>query len=178
MDPQASVGSKPRLLGSSGAMMMPYYEPYGPMWGIPSMVPPPNYNYQIDRGNQAQGTSQGKQLSQLSSKSPALSGPKKRKAVEFASESQSKAGSTVASSCPLKPGKKNPQMQAAQFQAAKRIESFAKVNLKAQLYQASTECFRRSLVFHNWQFCKNIQESNLVDLIDKSEEVQFSIALK
>jgi hypothetical protein len=69
-------------------------------------------------------------------------------------------------------------MQAAQFHAAKSILSFAKVNRKAQLYQAIMECFCQSLVYHNLCFGEKIQESDLVDLIDKSEEVDFSVALK
>ena len=40
---------------------VPYYGPYGPMWGTPPMVPPPNYNYQLNQANQAQRASQGKQ---------------------------------------------------------------------------------------------------------------------
>jgi hypothetical protein len=51
-------------------------------------------------------------------------------------------------------------MQAVQFQTAKRIESFARLNRKAQLYQAAMDRFSRSLVFHNWHFFENIQESD------------------
>jgi len=58
------------------------------------------------------------------------------------------------------------------------MESFAKLNRKAQLYQAAMERFRRSLVYHNRRFAENIQEADLVDLDDKSEEVELGVALK
>ncbi len=153
-----------------------YYGPYGPPWGPPHRGPPPNYNYQLNQGNQAQSTSQGKPITQIASKSSAQPGPKKRKVAEVALVSQPKASSVSASSCPPKPGKKDPQTQAVQ--TAKRIESFAKLSQKAQLYQAAMECFRQSLVYHNRHFAENIQETDLVDLDDKSEEVELSVALK
>jgi hypothetical protein len=40
------------------------------------------------------------------------------------------------------------------------------------------ERFRRSLVYHNRRFSENIQEADLVDLNDKSEEIELSVALK
>jgi hypothetical protein len=98
--------------------------------------------------------------------------------AEVALVSQPKAGSATASSHPIKSGKQNPPRQAVPLQAAKRMESFAKLNRKAQLYQAAMECFRRSLVYHNRRFAENIQEADLVDLDDKSEEVDLSVALK
>ena len=58
------------------------------------------------------------------------------------------------------------------------MESFAKLNRKAQLYQAAMERFRRSLVYHNRRFSENIQEADLVNLDDQSEEVELSVALK
>jgi len=61
---------------------------------------------------------------------------------------------------------------------AKRIESFAKLNQKPQLYQAAMECFQRSLVYHNRRFAENILETDLVNLDDKSEEVELGVALK
>jgi hypothetical protein len=61
--------------------------------------------------------------------------------AEVALVSQPKACSAKASSCPIKPGKPDPQTQAVQWQTAKRIESFAKLNQKAQLYQAAMERF-------------------------------------
>jgi hypothetical protein len=82
----------PGYWGPPEPWRVPNYGSNGPMWGTPPMVPPLNYNYQL---NQAQNASQGKQLTQPSSKSPALSGPKKRKVVEVALESQSKAGSQL-----------------------------------------------------------------------------------
>jgi hypothetical protein len=84
----------------------------------------------------------------------------------------------TASSCPNKSGKQNPPTQAVQLQAAKRIESFAKLTRKAQLYQAAMERFQRSLVYINRRFSENIQEADLVELDDKSEEVELSVALK
>ncbi len=80
--------------------------------------------------------------------------------------------------CPNKSGKQNPPTQAVQMHAAKRMESFAKLSQKAQLYQAAMECFRRSLVYHNLRFTENIQEAELVDFDDKSEEVELGLALK
>jgi len=61
--------------------------------------------------------------------------------AEVALVSQPKAGSAKASGRPLKPGKPDPPTQQVQWQAAKRIESFAKLNRKAQLYQAAMERF-------------------------------------
>jgi len=98
--------------------------------------------------------------------------------TEVALVSQPKAGSAAALSQPIKASKRDLQMQAVQFQTAKRIESFARLNRKAHLYQAAMDRFSRSLVFHNRHFCENIQESDLVDLVDKSEEVQMNVALK
>ncbi len=69
-------------------------------------------------------------------------------------------------------------MQAVQLQAAKRVESFARLSRKAHLYQAAMDRFSRSLVYHNRHFCENIQESDLVDLIDKLEEAETDVALK
>ncbi len=89
-----------------------------------------------------------------------------------------RAGSAKTSSRPIKSGKQNPPPQAVQLQAAKRMESFAKLNRKAQLYQAAMERFRRSLVYHNRRFSENIQETDLVNLDDQSEEVELSVALK
>ena len=168
----------PGYLGPPAPWGNPYYEPYGPTWGPPPRVPPPNYNYQNIQGNQTQSASHGKPKTQIAPKSAAQSAPKKRKVVEVALVSQPKAGSTTASSRTLKSGKQNPPTQAVQLQAAKRMESFAKLNRKAQLYQAAMERFRRSLVYHNRRFSENIQEADLVDLNDKSEEIELSVALK
>ncbi len=52
--------SNPGYWGPPEPWRMPYYGPYGPMWGTPPMVPPPNFNYGY-QGNQAPSTSQGKQ---------------------------------------------------------------------------------------------------------------------
>jgi hypothetical protein len=38
--------------------------------------------------------------------------------------------------------------------------------------------FRRSLVYHNRRFGKSIQEGEMVDLIDKSAEVELDVATK
>ncbi len=69
-------------------------------------------------------------------------------------------------------------MQAVQLQAAKRVESFARLTRKAHLYPATMDRFCRSLVYHNQRFCENIQEGDLEDLIDKSEEAEADVALK
>jgi hypothetical protein len=66
----------------------PFYEPYSPPWGSPPRVPPPNYNNQIDRGNQAPSTSEGKPKTQIATKSLAPSGPKKQNVAEVALVSQ------------------------------------------------------------------------------------------
>jgi len=168
----------PGYWGPTEPWKAPYYEPYGPQWGPPPRVPPPNYNYQYYQGNQAQSASHGKPQTQIAPKSSAQSGPKKRKVAEVALVSQPKAGSAKTSSRPIKSGKQNPPPQAVQVQAAKRMESFAKLNRKAQLYQAAMERFRRSLVYHNRRFSENIQETDLVNLDDQSEEVELSVALK
>ena len=168
----------PGYWGPTEPWKAPYYEPYGPQWGLPPRVPPPNYNYQYYQGNQAQSASHGKPQTQIAPKSSAQSGPKKRKVAEVALVSQPKAGSAKTSSRPIKSGKQNPPPQAVQLQAAKRMESFAKLNRKAQLYQAAMERFRRSLVYHNRRFSENIQETDLVNLDDQSEEVELSVALK
>ncbi len=163
--------------GPSEPWSEPYYEPCSPPWGHPPRGPPPNYNYQ--NHNQAQSASHGKPKTQIASKSSAQSGPKKQKVAEVIFVSLPKAGSATASSCPAKSGKQqSPPTQAMQLQAAKRMESFAKLNRKAQLYQAAMERFQRSLVYHNRCFAENIQEAELVDLDDKSEEVELSMALK
>ncbi len=168
----------PGYWGPLELWMGSYYGPFGPPWGPPPRGPSPNYNYQINQGNQAQSASQGKPKTQITSKSSAQPGTKKQKVAEVALVSQPKASSVSASCCPLKPGKKNPQTQAVQFQTAKRIESFAKFNRKAKLYQAATEHFWRSLFFKTWHFAENIQETDLIDLDDKSEEVELSVAQK
>ena len=168
----------PGYWGPTEPWKAPYYEPYGPQWGPPPRVPPPNYNYQYYQGNQAQSANHGKPQTQIAPKSSAQSGPKKRKVAEVALVSQPKAGSAKTSSRPIKSGKQNPPPQAVQLQAAKRMESFAKLNRKAQLYQAAMERFRRSLVYHNRRFSENIQETDLVNLDDQSEEVELSVALK
>ena len=167
----------PGYWGPTETWKEPYYEPYGPQWGPPPRGPPPNYNYYY-QGNQAQSASHGKPQTHIASKSSAQSGPKKRKVAEVALVSQPKAGSAKTSSRPIKSGKQNPPPQAVQLQAAKRMESFAKLNRKAQLYQAAMERFRRSLVYHNRRFSENIQETDLVNLDDQSEEVELSVALK
>jgi hypothetical protein len=50
--------SNPGYWGPLESWRMPYYGPYGPMWGTPPIAPPPyvNYSYQ---GNQARNASQG-----------------------------------------------------------------------------------------------------------------------
>jgi hypothetical protein len=104
--------------------------------------------------------------------------PKKRKVAETALASRSKAASASGSSQPVKVGKPYPSTQAVQKQTAKRIESFARFNQKAQLYQAAMERFRQSLVYYNRRFCENIKEADLVDLTGKSEEVKMTVAQK
>ncbi len=131
----------PGYWGPLEPWMGSYYGPFGLPWGPPARGPSPNYNYQINQGNQAQSASQGKPKTQIASKSSAQPGTKKQKVAEVALVSQPKASSVLASCHPLKPGKKNPQTQTVQFQTAKRIESFAKLNQKAQLYQAALEHF-------------------------------------
>jgi hypothetical protein len=120
---------------------MPHYGPYGPMWGTPPMVPPPHvsYNYQ---GNQALGASQGQQKTPAPSKNSAPPESKKKKVAEVASGSQPKAGSAAAISQSIKIGRLNPQEQAVQLRAAKRVESFAR--LTRNLYQSAMDRFRRS----------------------------------
>ncbi len=98
--------------------------------------------------------------------------------AEVASGSKPKASSAAAISQSIKAGRQNPQTQAVQLKAAKRVESFARITRKAHLYQAPMHRFCRSLVYHNWHFCENIQEGGLVDLIDKSEEAETDVALK
>jgi len=146
------------------------------MWGVPSMVPPliSNFVYQSD---QAPSASQGKQKTPTPSKNSALTEPKKRKVAEVALVSQPKAGSATALSRLVKASKRDPLTQAVQFQTAEKIKSFVRLSRKVQLYQAAMDRFCRSLVYHNRRFCKNIQESDLIDLVDKSEEVEMSVAL-
>jgi hypothetical protein len=140
------------------------------------MVPPPNFNYGY-QGNLAPSASQGKQKTPALSKNSALPESKKRKVAEVALGSQPKAGSATAVSQCTKVGKQNPQTQAVQLQAPKRVKSFARLSRKAQLYQAAMYRFRRCLVYHKRRFSKNIQEGNLIDLIDMSEEVEMVVAL-
>ena len=156
---------------------MPYYGPYGPVWGAPPMAPPPQvqYNYQ---GNQAISASQGQPKPSAPSKKSAPSDSKKRKVAEVASGSQPKAGSAKAVSLPIKVGKLSPQEQAVQLRAAKRTESFARLTRKAHLYQSAMDRFRRSLVYHNRRFGESIHEGEMVDLIDKSEEAELDDSLK
>jgi len=116
--------SNPGYWGPLEPWRMPYYGPYGPMWGTPPMVPPPNVNYHY-QGNQASSASQGKQKTPVPSKNSAPPESKKRKVAEVASGSQPKAGSAAAISQSIKVGKLNPQEQAVQLRAAKRVESFA-----------------------------------------------------
>ncbi len=46
----------PGYWGPTEPWKAPYYEPYGPQWGPPPRVPPPNYNYQYYQGNHIQTT--------------------------------------------------------------------------------------------------------------------------
>jgi hypothetical protein len=98
--------------------------------------------------------------------------------AKVASGSQPKAGSAAAISQSIKIGRLNPQELAVQLRAAKRVESFARLTRKAHLYQSAMDRFRLSLVYHNRCFGKSIQESEMVELIDKSEEAEKDIALK
>ncbi len=156
---------------------MPYYGPYGPVWGAPPMAPPPQVQYGY-QGNQAISASQGQPKPSAPSKKSAPSDSKKRKVAEVASGSQPKAGSAKAVSLPIKVGKLSPQEQAVQLRAAKRTESFARLTRKAHLYQSAMDRFRRSLVYHNRRFGESIQEGEMVDLIDKSEEAELDDSLK
>jgi len=140
------------------------------------MVPPPIPKFY--QGNQAQRACQGNHSSHSSSKSSVQPEPKKRKVAETALASRSKAASASGSSQPVKVGKPYPSTQAVQKQTAKRIESFARFNQKAQLYQAAMERFHQSLVYYNRRFCENIEEADLVDLTGKSEEVKMTVAQK
>ncbi len=98
--------------------------------------------------------------------------------VKVASWSQPKAGSAKTVSLPFKVGKLSPQEQAIQLRAAKRTESFARLTRKAHLYQSAMDRFRLSLVYHNRRFGESIQEGEMVDLIDKSEEAELDNSLK
>ncbi len=94
--------------------MMPFYGPYGPVWGAPPMAPPPQVQYDY-QGNQANGANHGQPKTSVPSKKSAPSDSKKRKVAEVASGSQLKAGSAKAVSLPLKVGKLSPQEQAVQL---------------------------------------------------------------
>ncbi len=93
--------------------------------------------------------------------------------AEVASGSQPKAGSANAIIPPVKVGKMSPQEQAVQLQGAKRTESFARLTQKAHLYESAMDRFCCSLFYHNWRFGKSVQEGEMVDLIDKSEEAEL-----
>jgi len=86
---------------------MPYYGPYGPMWGNPPMAPPPQVQYN-NQGNQAISASQGQPNAPAPLKKSAQPDSKKRKVAEVASGSQPKAGSAKAVSVPTKVGKLSP----------------------------------------------------------------------
>jgi len=93
--------TNPAYWGPPEPWRMPYYGPYGPVWGAPPMAPPPQvqYNYQ---GNQAISASQGQPKPSAPSKKSAPSDSKKRKVAEVASGSQPKAGSAKLSVCLLR----------------------------------------------------------------------------
>jgi hypothetical protein len=147
------------------------------MCGAPPMAPPPQVQYGY-QGNQAFSASQGKQKTPAPSKKSAQPDSKKRKVAEVASGSQPKAGSAAAINQSITIGRLNPQEQSVQLQAAKRVESFTRLTRKAHLYQSAMDRFCRSLVYHNRRFGKSIQEGDMVDLIDKSEEAELDVALK
>jgi hypothetical protein len=149
--------TNPGYWGPQEIWRMPYYGPYGPMWGAPPMAPPPQVQY-VYQGNQACSASQGQPKAPTPSKKSAQPYSKKRKVAEVASGSQPKAGSAKAVSLPLKVGKLSPQEQAVQLRAAKRTESFARLTRKAHLYQSAMDRFCRSLVYHNRRFGESIQE--------------------
>ncbi len=125
--------SLPGYWGPPEPWRMPYYGAYGPTWGAPPMVPPPQVNYGY-QGNQAFSASQVKQKTPAPLKKSAQPDSKKRKVAEVASGSQPKAGSAAAISQSIKIGSLNPQEQSVQVRAAKRIESFARLTRKAHLY--------------------------------------------
>ena len=77
----------PGYWGPPEPWRMPYYGPYGPMWGAPPVAPPPQVqcNHQ---GNQACSTSQGQPKAPAPSKKSAQPDSKKRKVAEVASGSQ------------------------------------------------------------------------------------------
>jgi hypothetical protein len=167
--------SKPGYWGPPEPWRAPTYGPYGPVVGAPPMAPPPNFNY-FYQGNQAQITNQGNQSSHSSSKSSVQPDPKKRKVAENALATQPKTALASGSSQPVQVGK--PVSSTQTLQSAKRVESFARLNRKAQLYQAAMDRFRRSLVYHNRRFHENIKEADLVDLVDKSVEMEMTVAQK
>jgi hypothetical protein len=164
MDLRVSVGFKPRILGSSGAMEDALLRACGPMWGAPPKAPPPQVQYGY-QGNQAFNASQGKQKTPASFKKSAQpdSKKRKRKVAEVASGSQPKAGSATAISQSIKIGRLNHQEQSVQLRAAKIVESFARLTRKAHLYQSAMERCRCSLVYHNQHFGESIQEGEMVD---------------
>ncbi len=59
-----------------------------------------------------------------------------------------------------------------------RTESFARLTRKAHLYQSAMDRFHSSQVYHNRRFGESIQEGEMVDLIDKSEEAELDDSLK
>jgi hypothetical protein len=85
---------------------MPYYGPYGPVWGASPMAPPLQVQYDY-QGNQACSANQGQPKASAPSKKSAQPDSKKRKVAEVAS-----GGSAKAVSVPLKVGKLSPQEQA------------------------------------------------------------------
>jgi hypothetical protein len=150
---------------------------HGPLGFKPRILaPPPLVNYgDDDLGNQAFSASQGKQKTPAPSKKSAQPDSKMRKVVEVASWSQPKAGSAAAISQSIKIGRLNPQEQSVQLRAAKRVESLARLTRKAHLYQFAMDRFCRRLVYHNRHFGKSIQEGKMVDLIDKSKRLSWTL---
>jgi hypothetical protein len=177
MDLWASMGHKPRILGSSGAMEDALLRALWANVGCPSNGATPTGTI-LYQGDQAVSASQGQPKVSAPSKKSAQPDSKKRKVAEVASGSQPKAGSAKAVSVPTKVGKLSPQEQAVQLPAAKRTESFARLTRKAHLYQSAMDRFCRSLVYHNRRFDESIQEGEMVDLIDKSEEAELHNSLK
>ena len=141
------------------------------------MAPPPQVQYDY-QGNKANGANQGQPKASASSKKSAPSDSKKRKVAEVGFGSQPNAGSSKTIGLPLKAGKFNPQEQAIPLRAAKRVESFARLTRKVQLYQSAIDRFCCSLVYHNWCFAESIQEGKMEDFIDKSEEAELDVSLR